>query len=704
MIPHLTQVPVWKKAPLIRLLIPLMAGIVLQWYTQFLIGFIGISFACFLLAFGCTYFFSIGSLYHIRKLQGLLLGLVVACFGMFLCWQKDLRHSSNWYGHFVKDSSVFIIRINEPLIQKNKSYKAAGSVQWVLNDGKQIKVEGNLLLYFSKDSLPPNLEYGDLILVNRPLQPISNSGNPGAFNYKRYAAFQLLYNQLFLKKEHWVPINQSDVQPFRQFLFDARASVLNNLKKYIPNAHKELGIAEALLIGYKEDLDKELVQAYSNTGVVHIIAISGLHLGLIFVVLSWLFNRTPVLKKSKHLKAVLLIGSLWLFSLLTGGSASVLRSAVMFTVIVLGKYYFKQSSIYNSLAASAFILLCHNPYFLWDVGFQLSYMAVLGIVLLQKHIYRAYYFKYGVVRKVWEMMSVTLAAQVGAFPICIYYFHQFPNLFLITNMLAVPLSTIILFGQILLLMLAWIPKLANGMGYLLGWLIQLMNNAILYFDGLSFAVWEPIFASILSTWVLYTLLITSCSYWLQKNRKDGWACIGMLLLFLGLHVQKQIAINAQKTMIVYNVSGKQAVDFFVKDRYLFMGDSSFRTDASLQQFHLKPARTMLLASKEVSTLNGLVKKGAGWQFYDKSIWIIADSIAGSDSFLPQQLDVLILSKNAPVLLTDFIQITQPQWVVMDASNSLWKTALWKEECEALNLRFHSVAEAGAFVMKAHSNE
>jgi competence protein ComEC len=175
-------------------------------------------------------------------------------------------------------------------------------------------------------------------------------------------------------------------------------------------------------------------------------------------------------------------------------------------------------------------------------------------------------------------------------------------------------------------------------------------------------------------------------------------------LFLGLQVQKQIAINAQKTMIVYNVSGKQAADFIVQDHYLFVGDSIIKSDASLQQFHLKPARTLLLASKEVSTLNGLVKKGAGWQFYDKSIWIIADSIALSDSFLPQQLDVLILSKNAPVLLTDFIQFTQPKWVVIDASNSLWKTALWKEECEALNLRFHSVAEAGAFVMKAYSNE
>jgi competence protein ComEC len=271
-------------------------------------------------------------------------------------------------------------------------------------------------------------------------------------------------------------------------------------------------------------------------------------------------------------------------------------------------------------------------------------------------------------------------------------------------MLAVPLSTIILFGEIVLLMLSWIPTLANGMGYLLGWLIQLINNAILYFDGLSFAVCEPIFASVFSTWVLYALLITSCSYWLQKNRKDGWASIGLLLLFLGLQVQKQVEVNAQKTMIVYNVSGKQAVDFIVQDRYLFMGDSSFKADASLQQFHLKPARTLLLASKEVSTLNGLAKNGVGWQFYDKSIWLIADSIAVPDSLLPQQLDVLILSKNAPVLLTDFIQITQPQWVVIDASNSLWKTAQWKKECDALNLRFHSVAEAGAFVMKVHSNQ
>ncbi|MEX1203487.1 MAG: ComEC/Rec2 family competence protein [Ferruginibacter sp.] len=696
--PQLTQIPVWKKAPLIRLLLPLMAGMVLQWHTPFWIGFIGTSLLSFLMAFGCTYFFSISSLYHLRKLQGLLLGLVLACFGMLLCWQKDLRHSSNWYGHFVEDSTIFIIRINEPLVVKKKSYKAEAKVMWVLNGEKQHKVAGNILLYFSKDSSPPVLKYGDLILIKRPLQAISNSGNPGAFDYKRYAAFQLLYHQLFLKNEHWVPLKQSSIDPFPHFLFEARASVLNNLKKYLSNEDKELGIAEALLIGYKEDLDKDLVQAYTNTGVVHIIAISGLHLGLIFVVLSWLFNRTPGLKKSRHIKAVLLLGSLWLFALLTGGSASVLRSAVMFTVIVLGKYYFKQSSIYNSLAASAFILLCYNPYFLWDVGFQLSYLAVLGIVLLQKHIYRAYYFRYGIVRKIWEMMSVTLAAQMGAFPICIYYFHQFPNLFLFTNMLAVPLSTIILFGEILLLILSWIPLLANGLGMLLGWLIRSMNNAILYFDELSFSVWEPIYASVFSTWVLYALLVAICSYLIQKKRKVLIASIALLLLFAGLQTKKYIELQSQQTMIVYHVTGKQAVDFIVQDRYLFVGDSSIRADTLLQQYHLKPSRTSMLASKEVNSLERLSSDGTSWQFYDKKIWMLNESLSQKDIKEPEKLDVLLLSKNARVLIADLLQRAQPTIVVFDASNSLWKIDQWKKECEALNLRFHSVNEQGAFIL------
>ena len=153
-----------------------------------------------------------------------------------------------------------------------------------------------------------------------------------------------------------------------------------------------MGLAEALLIGYKDDLDKTLVQSYSNTGVVHVIAISGLHLGLIYWLLLMLFK--PLQKrKLKWLRPVFILTGLWLFSLLAGAQPSVLRSAVMFTCIVLGDSFARKSSIYNTLALSALLLLCINPYWLWDVGFQLSYAAVLSIVIFMQPIYNWFYIK-----------------------------------------------------------------------------------------------------------------------------------------------------------------------------------------------------------------------------------------------------------------------------------------------------------------------
>jgi competence protein ComEC len=377
------SIPFWKTAPLTRLLFPLIAGIMLQWYLGFNVVFVLICIASFCVAFLLMNFLPTTALYYLRKFRGLIFYVLVAATGMLLTWQRDGRHQPRWYGNFYSDSACLLVKINEPLLEKLNSLKAEAEVIAVFNGNEKYSATGNVLLYFSKDSLAPSLQYGQLILVKKPLEPIKNSGNPGAFDYRRYAAFQQFYHQLFLKPGDWQATNDKHPNLFRAFLYGARAYVLDVLKRNIKNDDQQLGIAEALLIGYKEDLDKDLVQAYSNAGVVHIIAISGLHLGLIFFVLSWTFNRFPLLRKSRHIKVILLIACLWLFSLLTGGSASVLRSAVMFTVVIIGKYYFKQASVYNSLAASAFILLCYNPYYLWDVGFQLSYFAVIGIIALQ---------------------------------------------------------------------------------------------------------------------------------------------------------------------------------------------------------------------------------------------------------------------------------------------------------------------------------
>lgn len=693
------HVPLWKQAPVIRLLLPLIAGIICQWYVQFSWQYLLTCFCCFATAFLLINFLPAAAVFGIKKYRGIIFHVVMAVFGMLLTWQKDSRHHYNWYGHFLQDNSVLLVKINEPLTVKQRSVKAEGIVTAVINGKEKHISNGKLLLYFAKDSTGVNFRYGDMIMVHKKLQPISNSGNPGAFNYKRYAAFQLLYHQAFLKKEDWVATNKVSIHYFQHYLFNTRDHVLAVLKKYIPGKNNEPGIAEALLIGYKEDLDKDLVQAYSNTGVVHIIAISGLHLGLIYVVLLWLINHTPYFKRSRHVKAILLVSCLWLFALLTGGSASVLRSAVMFTVIITGKYYFKQSPVYNSLAASAFILLCYNPYYLWDVGFQLSYCAVTGIIAFQQFIYRKWYSRYWLPRQIWQMVSITLAAQLGTFPLCIYYFHQFPNLFLLTNLLAVPASTAILFGEILLVIIAPFDNLATYLGIAISGCIHAMNKTILFFDRFSFSVTDHIYANIFTTWLMYGVVAFFMVWWMNRSKRALRRALVCLLLLSGLYVYSFIRLQQQHTIVIYNVSRQKAVDFIDKDAFVFTGDSIMRKDGLQKNFHLKPARIALQAKNERAKLPMLRQQEAYWQFRNKKLLFVDSASNMATLPSPAEVDILLFSHNPGVDIKELVSAVRPAIIVFDASNSLWKIQQWKSDCEELLLRFHSVPEQGAFVLE-----
>ncbi|RYY43053.1 MAG: ComEC/Rec2 family competence protein, partial [Chitinophagaceae bacterium] len=502
----------------------------------------------------------------------------------------------------------------------------------------------------------------------------------------------------YLKQEDWQLAEVRKLNFFRAWLFSTKAYVLSVLSRYISNKSGELGIAEALLIGYKDDLDKDLVQAYTNTGVVHIIAISGLHLGLIYAVLLWIFNRTPGLKKSRHTKAMLLISCLWIFALLTGGSASVLRSAVMFTVIVTGKYYFKQSSVYNSLSTSAFILLCYNPYLLWDVGFQLSYCAVIGIVAFQQFLFRKWYFKNWLTRQLWSMITVTIAAQLAAFPLCLYYFHQFPNLFLFTNILTVPLSTLLLFGEILLVLISPIEAIAHQVGLLVSKGLQVMNSIILYFDQLPFSVSDNIYADIFTTWLLYGIVIGFMAFWMKKKQRLLQWSLAAALVFSGLHVWQFFLVKKQKAIVIYNVSRHKAVDFIEADRFCFVGDSTLQQPGIQQNFHLKPARVAMQATTAVRLLGELQQQNGYYEFGGTRLLMLDSASQLTMVDTVRKIDVLLLSHNPDVDIEQALSAVRPDCIVFDASNSLWKIQKWKSACEELNLRFHSVPEQGAFIL------
>ncbi|MEO6720663.1 MAG: ComEC/Rec2 family competence protein [Ferruginibacter sp.] len=691
-------VQIWKVAPFIRLLLPLTAGIILHWYLQIPLMLIVAATAVFFLGWLMFYFISLSSKYRWQFIQGLLLNLLLVSLGCLLTWQKDIRHSKEWFGNYYHDSDYIAIRINEPLVEKAKSYKADGIVEWLNRNDSIISCNGKVLLYFSKDSATQQLHYGDVILISKNLQRIKNSGNPGAFNYERYASFQQIFHNVYLKENDWLPLKISQVNPLKQFIFNARDYVLSILQKNVGGNKDELGIAQALLIGYTNDLDKDLVQAYSNTGVVHIIAISGMHLGLIYVLLVWIFGKLPFINRSKIVQVLLILACLWMFSLLTGASASVVRAAVMFTFITIGTSLEKRSSIYNSLAASAFVMLCYNPYFIWDVGFQLSYLAVVGIIIFQKPVYNWFYIKNKWLDKVWKLAAISIAAQVLTFPVCIYYFHQFPNLFLLTNIIAVPLSSIILYAEIALVCFSGVPGVGFLLGKLVGMLVGAMNAFILWMNDFPYAVWDKISSSVLSTWLLYAVVISIAAWLINKNRGILKFSLLSLLAFVVVYAHDKWQIKNQQKLIVYNVSQHQAIDFVSGNKYRFIGDSILLEDGMLQNFNLKPGRVALQLTQPTMELNGLFPTNSFYQFHHTKILLVNGPLYYEPAAQKIDLDIIIISHGPKISIAQLAAVFNCRQYVFDASNSLWKIDKWRKDCEELHLRSHSIPSDGAFVL------
>jgi len=496
----------WKQMPFVRIIIPFVLGIVAQWYARPPVSIAIILFVLSALLIVFISLLPVRWMFRMRSWQGLLLHIAMAALGALAVYKQDARNNKDWIGHFYNDTSAVIVTLQEPLQEKPKSYKAEAAISYQKTSNGWQPVTGKIILYFEKSDTAPAVAYGSTLIIKKPLQPIKNSGNPGAFDYERYNCFRGIHYQLFLKSDEYAVLRMQGGNALDRLLFGIQEWVVHLLKKRIPGK-EESGVAEALLIGYRNDLDKDLVQAYSNTGVVHIIAISGLHLGMIYGIFVWLFARMKSKTVHRVVKPVVILTVLWLFSLVAGAAPSIVRSAVMFSLIVLGEVLDRKSSIYNTLAGAAFIMLLYDPFYLWDVGFQLSFAAVVSIVAFMKPIYNWFYFRNRIIDGAWTLSSVTLAAQVLTAPFIFYYFHQFPLLFMVTNFVAVPLSSLILYGELLLIAVAPFETIATFVGKMTGKGIYCMNAFIRHIDQLPNGVYTDIHTSLLQSFVLMSAII-----------------------------------------------------------------------------------------------------------------------------------------------------------------------------------------------------
>lgn len=689
------KTPRWyKQWPVLKILIPLSMGIVTGWHYPLSISIL-IFCLCASTLFSCLFrFLPTVTRYKLTFIQGLLFHILFYLTGNLLVYINNPLQQPDYLYNNYKGQPVLTV-IKEKPVEKAKTYKVLTNTSFLYENGNGKSIRGNLILYFPKSANVSALTLGKSILIYSPLQVIKNAGNPGSFNYAAYSLFRRTSYQAFLKEGSY---RITDMPVTKEFL------TLNLLKEKTLTVLRQniqqkdaLAVAEALLLGYREDLDKELVQAYSNTGVVHIIAISGLHLGMIYALFNWLLGLfLSRYSFSRWLKPILIIVILWLFTLIAGAAPSILRSAVMFSFIAAGEIFNKKTNGINALACSALVLIIFNPFILWDVGFQLSYAAVLSIMLFQQRVFNLFFFNNKLLSGFWRLNSITLSAQIITTPIVLYHFHQFPNLFLITNLVAVPLSGFILYAEIALLAFASLAPINNWLGMLIEILIDWLNNFILKVNTLPFAVTKEIQLSIAE--VLLLLVTISCitSWLFFKQKKYFFLGLFNLLSFCLLHGFNIIWIKNKTRFIVYSVPNYSAIDIAYNGVYFYKGSEELITNGFLRNFHIQPSRVLYQLSPS-KTKSNIIKGNHAIPVGNKKIIIIDNNTA----LIPNtdlEADIIVITNNPPIRFIELAKKINCSFYIFDESTPKWKIDYWKKDCNRLHLRHHYTAEKGAFEM------
>ena len=474
-----------------------------------------------------------------------------------------------------------------------------------IKEGQSWRPQRSLVLVYHQLNTP--LVPGQVIWVPKNPESLAPPTFPNEFDYKGYLASKGIHFRQFLGKNLLVlPLPQTYQLKFT--LEHLRHYFAQVIDRYVIRPESKQ-IALALLLGQKESLGKEVKQAYSATGTQHILAVSGLHVGIIYSILllplTYFKQEGHALRKSYLL---LVMGLIWIYALMTGFSPSVVRAVVMFSLVTLGQMRKRKPSIWNILSFSALLLLVLDPGVRTDLGFQLSYLAVAGIVGLQPLILKLWSPPNRVLDYFWQMAAVTLAAQLITSPLTIHYFHTFPSYFLLANLLIVPLSYLILCVGVPFLLLAWFPFLGRVLGAIVDFLLLLQNEITYSIQDLPAAMWQGIhlsFAGMLAIWGLL---------WVWGNWEMGYrkrlAGLGMALcmLWAGANLWEEIQRPAQE-LYLFSKDGKQILDLKLGPHHLSW-NHSFPTEQL--SFSIQPNRLAGQRNPVPIPLKGLVGKDSIW--------------------------------------------------------------------------------------------
>ncbi|KAA3640267.1 MAG: ComEC family competence protein [Bacteroidetes bacterium] len=688
----------WRPIPFVRLLIPLVAGIVLQEFIQITpgISFLGLELTMTLLAI-----LILAEVRFKRKnrwIFGAASNFFLISLGICLHYFHQENNQPAHFGEYVGQQCQFAGTVKN-IIPKGKNYQVILQISSLGADSLW-PVKGQLLAYLPIDSTHQKPSIGDTLMCKAYISPPSEALNPKAFDYARFLHTRNIHFTAYIKTENWHKINHSTPFSLIRLSQNIQNRCLKILQKHLPT-ERERAVASALILGFKPDLSQETKTAYSNTGAMHVLAVSGLHTGFIYLIVWILLNKVPLRNSTwLILKTTILIGSLWLFALITGAAPSVLRSATMFSFVAFGKALNRQANIYNTLAASAFCLLLVNPFLIFAPGFQLSYLAVSGIVYFQPLIYRLLYFKNKLTDYLWNLTAVSCSAQLSTFPLSLYYFHKLPLYFWLSGMIVIPAAALILPLGLLLFVVDKIPLLGSIIGKILHYAVSLMNFLIFSLQDLPGAI-------LTKTWIGPTGLVLifgsiGCLVYIIEQRKArGFITMAVFLLLLSLgniyHNWKKLH---QKNITIYRHKKVSSIDlldgneaYTISSKIPGSPEIKYTTEPHLQ-YRAVTTRHFLQPDSLIVDSEHLRVKNNYFQFYDKHLFVLNNRSALPPNKL--QVDFLLFTGNPEFDLKKIDQHFEFSTLIIDATNRFYLKDKWIKYCQENDLDYWDMSQKGAF--------
>lgn len=673
--------PVWSKHPLFRLLCAFITGILAAYYAVDMV-------LPFYIVLPVTAIVAVSVYYVItlhKQYSHWLSAILLLCFFLLgIVHTQTFRLLRQQLPEDIHSSSTqnFILLVDEIPIEKEKSIKIIGKITQTENRKTWTNAHTKILLYLQKDSASMNLQYGDKLLISTKINEIEEPKNPHEFNYKQYLNLKNIYYQAYCSTRQWHLLAHRQGNAILSLSARLRNVFLNIFRQSKLNVN-EYSVIAAMLLGFDDNMDADLSRQYASAGASHILCVSGMHVGIIYLIINFLLSFLNGKKYGNQLKSILTLTGIWLYACITGLSPSVMRAATMFTFVSTGQLLQQQNNTYNSLLASMLFLLIINPLLLFNIGFQFSYLAVFGILWIANLMQEYVHIDNSIAEYLVGIICVSVVAQMFTAPLSMYYFHRFPNYFILTNILVVGLAPFIIGCGIAVLCTYWISPLFTLFSYLLSRMIRIVNACIAGINSLPYSSTEGISFSFVQTLLLYITLFCTLIFFIYKYKHYIWPALVSLVLFFGLELQCQINLLHHKEIVFYHTSSPVVIDYFYgKNCYTY---STGNSNAAYCDFAYNNHRCKNRTKTVYPAHHRHYFQAGGY-----SCLVLDTLLIPLDTpFL--KVDFLVLGNNQNYDMDAICQSIHFDMLIIDNSFSPYRRKKIVQQCDKLHIAYHDLS-------------